>query len=79
MTTLSQPSSAPESDLDRRRRLRTVVAASLLGTTVEWYDFFLYATAASLVFNQLFFPDQSSFVGTMPLIRGKRAGTRLVV
>jgi MFS family permease len=65
MTTLSQPSSAPESDLDRRRRLRTVVAASLLGTTVEWYDFFLYATAASLVFNQLFFPDQSSFVGTM--------------
>ncbi|MGU3581862.1 MFS transporter [Rhodococcus sp. C26F] len=65
MTTLSQPSSAPESDLDRRRRLRTVVAASLLGTTVEWYDFFLYATAAGLVFNQLFFPDQSSFVGTM--------------
>ncbi|MCD2111084.1 MHS family MFS transporter [Rhodococcus rhodochrous] len=65
MTTLSQPSSAPESDLDRRKRLRTVVAASLLGTTVEWYDFFLYATAASLVFNQLFFPDQSSFVGTM--------------
>ncbi|MEU5841034.1 MFS transporter [Rhodococcus sp. NPDC047139] len=67
MTTLSQSPSAPdtESDLERRKRLRTVVAASLLGTTVEWYDFFLYATAASLVFNQLFFPDQSSFVGTM--------------
>lgn len=66
MTTLSPPSpSAPESEIDRRKRLRTVVAASLLGTTVEWYDFFLYATAASLVFNQLFFPDQSSFVGTM--------------
>ncbi|OZF06575.1 MFS transporter [Rhodococcus sp. 15-1154-1] len=54
-----------ESDPARRKRLRTVVAASLLGTTVEWYDFFLYATAASLVFNRLFFPDQSSFVGTM--------------
>ncbi|MER2205199.1 MAG: MFS transporter, partial [Rhodococcus sp. (in: high G+C Gram-positive bacteria)] len=54
-----------ETDDERRSRLRTVVAASLLGTTVEWYDFFLYATAASLVFNQLFFPNQSSFVGTM--------------
>ena len=67
MTTLSDApyTSSTESDLERRKRLRTVVAASLLGTTVEWYDFFLYATAASLVFNQLFFPDQSSFVGTM--------------
>lgn len=67
MTTVSNPPASPESesDLDRRKRLRTVVAASLLGTTVEWYDFFLYATAASLVFNQVFFPDQSSFVGTM--------------
>ena len=67
MTTLSDAPYTPstESDLERRKRLRTVVAASLLGTTVEWYDFFLYATAASLVFNQLFFPDQSSFVGTM--------------
>ncbi|EOM77035.1 MFS transporter [Rhodococcus rhodnii] len=54
-----------ESEYERRKRLRTVTAASLLGTTVEWYDFFLYATAAALVFNQLFFPDESSFVGTM--------------
>jgi MFS family permease len=54
-----------ESDAERRRRLRTVVAASLLGTTVEWYDFFLYATAAGLVFNKLFFPNASSLVGTL--------------
>lgn len=54
-----------ESDAQRRRRLRIVVAASLLGTTVEWYDFFLYATAAGLVFNKVFFPDESSFVGTL--------------
>lgn len=56
---------ADESDEDRRRRLRTVVAASLLGTTVEWYDFFLYATAAGLVFNKVFFPDASSLIGTL--------------
>ncbi|BAX90906.1 MFS transporter [Mycobacterium shigaense] len=54
-----------ETDADRRRRLRTVVAASLLGTTVEWYDFFLYATAAGLVFSKLFFPNASSLVGTL--------------
>lgn len=64
MTTTLQRTDS-ESEQERHRRLRTVVAASLLGTTVEWYDFFLYATAASLVFNRLFFPDQSSFVGTM--------------
>ena len=54
-----------ESDSERRRRLRIVVAASLLGTTVEWYDFFLYATAAGLVFNKVFFPNASSLVGTL--------------
>lgn len=54
-----------ESGAQQRRRLRVVVAASLLGTTVEWYDFFLYATAAGLVFNKVFFPSESSLVGTL--------------
>ena len=34
-----------------------VVLAGFVGTAVEWYDFFLYGTAAALVFNRLFFPD----------------------
>ncbi|RAJ68914.1 putative MFS family arabinose efflux permease [Streptomyces sp. Amel2xB2] len=47
------------------RGLRTVVLSSLLGTTVEWYDFFLYSTAAGLVFGELFFPTGNGTVGTM--------------
>jgi MHS family shikimate/dehydroshikimate transporter-like MFS transporter len=33
-----------------------VATASLIGTAIEWYDFFLYGTAAALIFNKLFFP-----------------------
>ena len=56
---------APVGPAPDSRRLRNVVLASVLGTTVEWYDFFLYATAASIVFNDVFYPDTSAFVGTM--------------
>ncbi|MDI2032747.1 MFS transporter [Saccharopolyspora sp. TS4A08] len=42
-----------------------VFAAGVLGTTVEWYDFALYATAASLVFNKLYFPGGDPLVGTI--------------
>ncbi|MHC6178226.1 MFS transporter [Glutamicibacter sp. X7] len=45
--------------------LPTVAASSLAGTAVEWYDFFLYGTAAALVFNQLYFPTGDPFVSTM--------------
>jgi len=42
-----------------------VAVASLIGTTIEWYDFFLYGTAAALVFNKLFFPTFDPMVGTL--------------
>ncbi|MFI8181682.1 MHS family MFS transporter [Actinacidiphila glaucinigra] len=45
--------------------LRRIVAASLIGTTIEWYDFFLYGSAAALVFNKLFFPNEEPLVGTL--------------
>src|SRR5688500_19975766 len=38
---------------------RRIVLASLVGTAVEFYDFYIYATAASLVFGPLFFPSES--------------------
>ncbi len=45
--------------------IRLVAFASLIGTTIEWYDFFLYGTAAALVFNRLFFPTFDARVGTL--------------
>jgi metabolite-proton symporter len=45
--------------------LKRVVMASLVGTTIEWYDFFLYGSAAALVFNRLFFPSGDPRLGTL--------------
>ena len=42
-----------------------VAIASLIGTAIEWYDFFLYGTAAALIFNKLFFPTFDPMVGTL--------------
>ena len=45
--------------------IRQVILASFIGTTIEWYDFFLYGTAAALVFNKLFFPNVAPLTGTL--------------
>jgi MFS transporter, MHS family, shikimate and dehydroshikimate transport protein len=45
--------------------IRMVAFASLIGTTIEWYDFFLYGTAAATVFNRLYFPTFDPLTGTM--------------
>jgi metabolite-proton symporter len=50
---------------DGSSQLRRVVAASFIGTTIEWYDFFLYGTASALVFNKLFFPTLNPLAGTL--------------
>src|SRR5678816_3454801 len=45
--------------------VRLVAVASFIGTTIEWYDFFLYGTASALVFNRLFFPTFDPLTGTL--------------
>lgn len=45
--------------------LRTVLSSCLLGTTVEWYDFFLYGVAAGIIFNKQFFPDDDPAVAML--------------
>lgn len=48
-----------------RRQIVKVAFASMIGTSIEWYDYFLYGTAAALVFNKLFFPNYDPLVGTL--------------
>jgi metabolite-proton symporter len=49
----------------QRVQVRRAALASAIGTTIEWYDFFLYNTAAALVFPHLFFPASSAYAGAM--------------
>ncbi len=52
-------------DIGRRASIREVAFASFIGTAIEWYDFFLYGTAAALVFPALFFPEFSALAGLL--------------
>ena len=49
----------------RRSQVRRALVASTVGTSIEWYDFFLYGTAAALVFPKLFFPDSNHYAGVL--------------
>src|ERR1700719_54987 len=53
------------SDTDHSRELRKAVIAATVGTTIEWYDFFLYGTAAGLVFGKLYFPNSDPTTATL--------------
>lgn len=48
-----------------RTKMRKIALASVIGTTVEWYDLFLFGTASALVFNKVFFPDLDPALGTL--------------
>ncbi|HEY4171906.1 MAG TPA: MFS transporter, partial [Rhodopila sp.] len=52
-------------DAEHSAQLRKAVIAATIGTTIEWYDFFIYGTAAGLVFPKLFFPHESALAGTL--------------
>src|SRR5947209_17894137 len=56
---------ATNTEQDIRGQMTRVVLSSMLGTAIEWYDFFLYGTMATLVFPKVFFPKSDVFVGTL--------------
>lgn len=60
--------SVPDAPTDTSARgsgRRRTVIASMVGTTIEWYDFNIYGSVAALVFGKLFFPDMAPAVGTL--------------
>src|SRR6201990_3527904 len=59
------PMASTTTDKPAGSSVRTVALASFIGTSIEWYDFFLYGTAAALVFNRLFFPTFDPLTGTL--------------
>src|SRR5437763_8714244 len=50
---------------EHKRQFGRAVIASTVGTTIEWYDFFLYSTVTGLVFAKLYFPNSDPLVGTL--------------
>jgi MFS family permease len=60
MGAVTDPQAEPAAD---NTQLRKVVTASMAGTVVEWYEFFIYGTAATLVFPAVFFPGETARTG----------------
>jgi len=69
MPSQNETARAVEADIkgtpEERKQVRLALFSSVIGTSIEWYDFFLYGTAAALVFPKLFFPDSSAYAGTL--------------
>ena len=62
---MTSPATQGLSEEAHRIQLRRAVIAGTVGTTIEWYDFFLYSTVTGLVFANLYFPSAEPFVGTL--------------
>jgi metabolite-proton symporter len=62
---VKRPAEAEADPASQRVQVRRAAMASAIGTTIEWYDFFLYNTAAALVFPHLFFPASTAYAGAM--------------
>jgi metabolite-proton symporter len=68
MATTATFGTTPQSGLsasEHSRQLRKAVIASTIGTTIEWYDFFIYGTAAGLIFGKLYFPNEDPLTATL--------------
>jgi len=62
---MARTSNYSDSEKAHRANLLRAVIASTIGTSIEWYDFFLYSTVTGLVFAKEFFPNSDPFVGTL--------------
>lgn len=52
-------------ETERRAQIRMASIASVVGTSIEWYDYFLFGTAAAVVFPEVFFPSSTHYAGTL--------------
>ena len=64
---------APMAGIERSK-MNSIVFASCFGTIIEWYDFLIYATAATLVFNKAFFPTFDPLAGTLAALGSYAVG-----
>lgn len=62
---MNKPAKNNTQVVDRSKQQRIAGISSVLGSTIEWYDFFLYGTMAAIVFPHLFFPNNDPYVATL--------------
>src|SRR5271169_1677704 len=70
---MTMTAAAPIAGIDRWK-MSSIVFASCFGTIIEWYDFLIYATAATLVFNKAFFPTFDPLAGTLAALGSYAVG-----